>query len=122
MKQVVLSLLCCSFLVLSLSAKTLPSSLLPTAVTLSYLLEDNTLLNQNSIRVYPNPAINYIHITDNKIVSKLAVFDLIGKKVKNFSYDEGNKFYVGDLRKGIYLVQLLDENNKVLTTKRISKE
>ena len=86
---------------------------------LSFLSDTDPASN---LRVYPNPAINYFEITPNRIVSKLSVFDLIGKKVKTFSYEAGNKYFVGDLRKGIYLVQFLDEQNNILVTKRISKE
>ena len=32
------------------------------------------------------------------------------------------KFYVGDLPRGIYLVRILGDKNKVLTTKKISKQ
>ncbi len=78
--------------------------------------------SDHSLRVYPNPAINYINLTSNNVVSKLTVFDLIGKKVKTFKYEDGGKYYVGDLRKGIYLVQLIDTQNNIITTKRISKE
>ncbi len=73
------------------------------------------------LKVFPNPALNHIQISSNEHVSKVFVYDLIGKKVKSFLFRNGQKYFVGDLRKGIYLVQLLDSKSKILTTKRIRK-
>lgn len=75
-----------------------------------------------NVEVFPNPAMDYIQLSNNQIVDKIFLYDMIGKKVKYFSYRSSDeKFYVGDLRKGIYLVQLLDKNNEIISTKRIRK-
>lgn len=75
-----------------------------------------------NLQVYPNPVVNHFQITDNHIVSSIVVFDLLGKQVKKFQYRSGEKYFIGDLRKGIYLVQFKKSNNEVITTKRISKK
>lgn len=73
------------------------------------------------LKVFPNPVEDYIQITKNSVVDKIHVYSLVGKKVKSFQYHTDERYYLGDVRKGIYLIQLKDQNNKILTTKRISK-
>jgi hypothetical protein len=74
------------------------------------------------LTVYPNPATEYIFVQDNNdAVSEVLIFNLIGKKVKVFTYNKGEQFYVADLAKGMYLVQLIDHNKHILTTQKLEK-
>lgn len=74
------------------------------------------------LTVYPNPAIDNISVQDNNdAVSQVVVFNLIGKKVKSFEHLKGEYHYVGDLPKGVYLVQMIDKTKRVLTTQKIDK-
>jgi hypothetical protein len=74
------------------------------------------------LSVYPNPVIEQFTIKDNAdVVNNIAVFNLIGKKVKTFEHAKGDFHYVGDLPKGVYLVQLTDKNNRVLLTQKMDK-
>jgi len=74
------------------------------------------------LSVYPNPVIEQFTIQDNSdVVSDVAVFNLIGKKVKSFEHSKGAFHYVGDLPKGVYLVQLIDKNSRVLLTQKMDK-
>lgn len=74
------------------------------------------------LSVYPNPVIEQFTVKDNAdVVSDVAVFNLIGKKVKTFEHSKGAFHYVGDLPKGVYLVQLIDKNNRVLLTQKMDK-
>ena len=78
--------------------------------------------NGPQIQVFPNPVINHFQISNNRVVTQIIVFDLLGKQVKKFDYRSGEKYFIGDLRKGIYLVQMLGEDKDILVTKRISKK
>jgi hypothetical protein len=74
------------------------------------------------ISVFPNPATDNISVHDNAdIVTQVFVFNLIGKKVKSFEHLKGEYHYVGDLPKGVYLVQLIDKNKRVIATQKIDK-
>lgn len=74
------------------------------------------------IQIYPNPATSYFGITEVKGIEKIFVFNLVGRKLKQFQDIAADKKYsIGDLPKGMYLVQMIDKNNKVITTRRISK-
>jgi hypothetical protein len=74
------------------------------------------------LKLFPNPATNYIGINGNvDAVETLKVFNLVGKEMKSYKVTEGATYFVGDLVKGMYLVQLTDKKGKALTTQRVSK-
>lgn len=74
------------------------------------------------ISIFPNPAINYIQLSDAKDVSKIVVINVMGREVKNFEIEKNGKYYIQDLRRGMYLVQIYDHQNKVITTQRLNKD
>lgn len=75
------------------------------------------------IEVYPNPTTSHIGLTDVQGVQKVMIFNLAGRQMKIFDdIAPDKKFYVGDLPRGIYLVRITGEKDKVITTKRISKQ
>ena len=76
---------------------------------------------QKDIKIYPNPAFNFIGLNEISNVSTIIVYNLVGRKMKNFIAEKGKKYYIADLPKGMYLVQLLSQDGKVLTTQRMSK-
>lgn len=74
------------------------------------------------ISIYPNPATNYISVNKDENVREIAVFNLVGRKLKTFQNIEKDEHYdVSDLPSGMYLVQIIDTGNKIVTTQRISK-
>jgi Secretion system C-terminal sorting domain len=74
------------------------------------------------LSVFPNPAIDNISVYDNNdLVLQILVFNLVGKKVKSFEHLKGEYHYVGDLPKGVYLVQMIDKGKHILTTQKIDK-
>lgn len=74
-----------------------------------------------NIKIYPNPATDYIELSENSKVTRIVVFNLVGREMKRFNAFNGQKYYVGDLDRGLYLVQLLDKENQTITTQRVSK-
>ena len=88
--------------------------------------DDKTVIDQiksaSNLQVFPNPAVDYISLSDISGVRKISVFNLIGSEMVSFNVAEGEKYYVGDLRVGMYLVQIIGANNKTLTTLRLSKK
>jgi hypothetical protein len=73
------------------------------------------------IKVYPNPVVDNLRVSDNNDIDQVQIFNLVGKTVKSYDYLKGRNYYVGDLPKGIYLVQFSDRKSKTIVTKRISK-
>ena len=91
-----------------------------------FLLVTMAVQAQNSskadLSVFPNPTTEYISITDhNDAVGHIAIFNLVGKKVKEFEFVKGESFFVADLPKGMYLVQIQDRARQVLKTQKVDK-
>ncbi len=74
-----------------------------------------------TIKIFPNPATEYIELSENEKVAKIIIYNLTGREMKRFDAYNGEKYYVGDLPKGLYLVQLLDNKNQNIVTQRVSK-
>ncbi len=73
------------------------------------------------LQIFPNPATDYIGVTKNDVVDKIMVFNLVGRQMKSFEAVDGEKYYVGDLPRGMYLIQLLNSDNQIITTQRVNK-
>ncbi len=74
-----------------------------------------------SISIFPNPATHYFKVTENDNIQELVVTDLLGKKVKMFPYAPEAQYDVQDLRKGMYLVQIISKDQKILKIQRLIK-
>lgn len=91
-----------------------------------FLLFGVAVQSQNAIKadlsIYPNPTTEYISITDNSdAVGYIAIFNLVGKKVKEFDFVKGESLFVADLPKGMYLVQIQNRTRQVLKTQKVDK-
>lgn len=74
------------------------------------------------LSVFPNPTTDFISVKDNNdAVGFIAVFNLVGKKVKEFEFVKGEQYNVADLVKGMYLVQIMDRSKRALVTHKIEK-
>lgn len=87
-----------------------------------FLYPQETLAEQPTISIYPNPATNYISVDNDENVNSIIIFNLVGRKIMTFENIQKNEQYdVTTLSNGMYLVQVTDSNNKIITTQRISK-
>ena len=80
-----------------------------------------TVDNHNDIRVYPNPAIDYIMITDNEAVSQVWIYNILGRRVKTYNVEIDTKYDIRDLPRGMYIVRLVNRNSELVMTRRINK-
>lgn len=92
----------------------------------AFVLSSVALGAQNQSRpdlsVFPNPATEYISIEDHSdLVGEISVISMAGRKVKTFTFTKGEQYYVSDLPKGMYLVQLIDKSKRILTTQKLEK-
>lgn len=75
------------------------------------------------LKIFPNPATDHISLTQQAGVKSIRVFNLVGKQMKAFpAAFAGEKYYIGDLPQGIYLVQMLGKDEKIITTQRLQKQ
>jgi len=73
----------------------------------------------NSISLYPNPAQEVLNISSSNKISKIEVYDLLGKKVA--SNNNASNVDVVSLGKGAYIVKVVQENGSVVA-KQFIKE
>ncbi len=69
--------------------------------------------------VYPNPAKNIVNISTKQTISKVQIFNIVGKKVFETKTLQNNSINVSNLNSGIYLLRLVDQNNSTKTQKLI---
>lgn len=80
---------------------------------------------ENSFLVYPNPAVNDFNAIASYAshIKTLAVINLVGKTMKTFQWETTSgkmNIAINDLAEGIYFVQFIDENEKVVSTKKLA--
>lgn len=76
----------------------------------------------NDIRVYPNPAIDYIMVTENDNVDKVWIYNILGKRVKAYKVETPDaKYDIRDLPRGMYIVRLIDHDGELVMTRRVNK-
>ncbi len=79
------------------------------AITYHQPLEVNTITNNNSTTLYPNPANNYITLKYENYQSAQAIItDIFGRKFQSFFIDKGlTNISTTDLPAGSYILSLL---------------
>ncbi|WP_455626833.1 Ig-like domain-containing protein [Parabacteroides johnsonii] len=87
---------------------------------------DDPTANENmetlTIQVYPTQVSDYVHVGVLPAKSRLALFDLAGRQVKQVAPCEGDvDFYMGDQPSGIYLLYILVGEEQKKTVKLIKK-
>ena len=75
-------------------------------------------LSINDVKIYPNPAKDFINITSKKEISSVEILDLSGKKI---SESKDLKINVSNLKKGIYLLNIKFGNGKSKLQKLIKQ-
>ena len=95
-----------------------------TSIPVHYDVEEtsSTLdIDIKQIKIYPNPTTDFIQIANDNNVAKVAIYNIVGKNLKTSAHYTGKSHDVSSLQKGIYLVRLFDENDKVLSVLRLNK-
>jgi len=75
-----------------------------------------------SIKIYPNPTTNYISLSNEEYVKRLAIYNIVGRRVKLFNANYSNQYNVVDLPTGMYLVRLIGADDRTIKTVRLSKK
>lgn len=72
--------------------------------------------------IYPNPTFDSFSIKNDSEVDEISIFNIVGKKVLTESHITGEEHKVSELKRGIYLVRLLNEDDEVLQVIRLTKK
>ena len=92
-------------------------------LTLATTSTDNaTASNKIDPVIYPNPATDNISLTQAEVVSRIELMNVLGKQIKTMETNGNSKLDISDLRSGMYLLNLIDKNNKIIKTVRLLKE
>jgi PKD repeat protein len=68
--------------------------------------------NSTEIKIYPNPANNYIEIETTLQYSSIKIIDLTGKTIKQTTLK--SKIDVSNLTNGIYFIQIIGKRNTIM--------
>ncbi len=74
-----------------------------------------------AIKIFPNPTNDYFTITDNNYVRDIEIFNIVGKRMKINSFQNGQAVNVTSYPNGLYLVRMLGKNGEILKTTRLTK-
>jgi len=77
-------------------------------------------VNKSKIKLYPNPTMGEIEISNLSTNSRLTIFNIHGARVKVINSTKSSEFIdISDLQSGVYFISNNDQNNRF--TKKIIK-
>lgn len=87
----------------------------------------STILQDNDIAIYPNPAQSYIDVmySPSSDVKTIAIYNLIGKAVSVYKVTDKNSArceFNADMPSGIYVVRVADSKGAVIATRKITRQ
>jgi hypothetical protein len=113
----------CAEIKMKISDATNPSNILSNAVY-KLCVTSLTPVNEsenNTIKVYPNPASDYFSLTRNSVIKQIRISNILGKNIRTYSTSFNGKYDISDLTDGIYMVSLIDSKGGIFKTIRLSK-
>ena len=93
------------------------------------ILKTNTITFQNALTIFPNPARDLIQIeyksnaTSNSIKT-IQIYTIYGEMVieQNFFSGTFNEIHVDNLQKGMYILNVVDDSDNIVDTKKIIRQ
>lgn len=73
------------------------------------------------IKIYPNPSAEYFQITNDEKISKIILYNMAGKTIRELNHYRGQSQNIDFLKRGIYLVRLFNDRAELIKTMRIQK-
>ena len=88
------------------------------------LLSDTKEEIASTIQVYPNPVTSHFYLDGNqdKVVKKLALYNLLGRQVRTYDAVNQSQFDMSGLPQGIYLMGMIGANGELLRTIRLNRQ
>ena len=74
-----------------------------------------------AISIFPNPATDYIQLSNAREADRLVVYNIVGREMRSFNTAPGQRYFIGDLPNGLYLASLVSRKKGVLNTLRVQK-
>lgn len=94
------------------------------SIELGYNLCASSVLETEfeELSIYPNPASEYFQLKKANDVSKMSLHSIIGQEIRKFDRNDDNRYFIGDLDRGIYLVRMLDKDGRSMKVLRLNKD
>ena len=90
--------------------------------------QDRALDAFKDIKIYPNPSSEYFSISFSDVnkefadgVKNITVDNIVGKEVKRYEATAENKYSLVGLKRGIYIVRIFDQQDRMVKALRLSK-
>lgn len=80
------------------------------------------LFSNNDIQIFPNPTISTFQIKNDRSVRGVKIYNIIGKEVNSYNHIRGAQYDVDGYQKGIYIIRLFDQSNKMIKVLRLNKK
>jgi len=74
----------------------------------------------NSVKLYPNPAVNDLYLSSSTSYNKAVVYNMLGAKVKEVS-NVSRSINVSELKSGVYMIRLTSVDGETFTSKFMKK-
>lgn len=103
-----------------LGNNTQTNSLIPILINCSTTSLNDNSFNQVDLNIYPNPAQNEISIDTKMDFTKLQIINNLGVVV--LTVEKTNLISLKEMSTGLYFIQLLNKNNKVIGSKKFVKD
>jgi len=87
-------------------------------------VQENTI-SSTKVSIYPNPAQNSLYVSGNENDNyQIQIIDVVGKMVKSQTFEGGSQIKVSleGLEKGIYFVNIVNEQNMIIHTDKLIKQ
>ena len=76
------------------------------------------VIHDNTIRIFPIPANNYLNIEKgNSVIEKIEIYSIFGIKTSESEYS--NRINISKLTKGIYFLRIIDTNGSLVHLEKI---
>lgn len=92
-----------------------------TATVDSNCLSTSEASGKEMLKVYPNPFKDVVTITDIEKVKSVNVLDTSGRTIKMIDNLSSKEIYLGDLKSGLYILNLIMKDGSVTSVKAIKK-
>lgn len=88
----------------------------------AYGISSNFNNTDPKVSIFPNPTSDFISIEDKAgVVHQITFYNVLGKEVISYNSTVDKKFDIMNFQKGIYLLQLKDQEGQILQTIRLKK-
>lgn len=78
-------------------------------------------VRNEGLALYPNPAVDFFQLKNPEGIERLVIYNVLGSVVREYNVTDGERYRVGSLPDGMYLVSLIDESNNTIRTLRLLK-